>query len=168
VPVEELLTPRELKRLESLIRDGAFKTPHAFGQKRGTVGAVAFDGNGHIAAATSTGGTPKKIPGPVGDSPLIGCGTYAENGVGGVSCTGWGESIIQVMLAREVAEQMRSHTDAQQAAESGIRVLHRRVRGLGGVICIDAMGKIGISFNTPRMARGYIREGMKESFTAMD
>ncbi len=168
VPVEQLLTPRELKRLESLIRDGTFKTPHAFGQKRGTVGAVAFDGNGHIAAATSTGGTPKKIPGRVGDSPLIGCGTYAENGVGGVSCTGWGESIIQVMLAREVAERMRSHKDAQQAAESGIRVLRRRVQGLGGVICIDAGGQMGISFNTPRMARGYMQEGMKEPSTAIE
>lgn len=165
VPTEALLTPRELKRLEQLMEDQKFKTPHAFGKKRGTVGAVAMDINGNIAAGTSTGGTPKKIPGRVGDSPLIGCGTYAENGIGGISCTGWGESIMKVMLAKEVADQMRSGADAQAAAENALSILKKRVDGLGGVICIDSNGKIGMFFNTPRMARGYIDDGGESRYT---
>lgn len=161
VPIEELLTTRELKRLERLIRDRKFRTPHAFGRKRGTVGAAAMDIDGNLAAATSTGGTPKKIPGRVGDTPLIGCGTYAENGVGAVSCTGWGESIMKVMLAREVIENIRSGCDAQAASIKSIETLHTRTSGLGGVICVDGRGRIGMMFNTPRMARGYFRAGMK-------
>ena len=160
VPIEELLPPRELKRLEALIMDKQFIAPYSFGKKRGTVGAVALDREGHVAAGTSTGGTPKKIPGRVGDSPLIGCGTWAEDGVGGVSCTGWGEAIMKVMLAREVAEQMRSGMDAQHAAEHGIKKLEARADGLGGVIVMDALGNLGVAYNTPRMARGYMREGL--------
>lgn len=160
VPFQELLTPRELKRLELLVGDDKFKTEDAFGQKRGTVGAVALDKDGNIAAATSTGGTPKKIPGRVGDTPLIGCGTFAENGVGGVSCTGWGEAIMKVMLAREVTEAIRSGKSAQSSAEKGIAVLEKRVNGLGGLICLNADGEIGIAYNTPRMARGYFSHGM--------
>jgi beta-aspartyl-peptidase (threonine type) len=160
VPIEELLTPRELKRLEALIMDKQFIAPYSFGKKRGTVGAVALDRDGHVAAGTSTGGTPKKIPGRVGDSPLIGCGTWAENGVGGVSCTGWGEAIMKVMLAREAAERMRSGMDAQHAAEHGIEKLEARADGLGGVIVMDALGNLGVAYNTPRMARGYMRDGL--------
>jgi len=168
VPIEALLTPRELKRLEMLMQDKQFQTPHAFGKKRGTVGAVALDCNGNVAAATSTGGTPKKIPGRVGDTPLIGCGTYAENGVGAVSCTGWGESIIKVMLAREVAEYIRSGLNAQMSAEKGIQKLKEKVDGLGGVLCLDMRGSIGMAYNTTRMARGCIREGMNAPFVSVD
>jgi beta-aspartyl-peptidase (threonine type) len=167
VPIEELLTPRELKRLEMLIKDRTFKTPHAFGGKRGTVGAVALDCEGNVAAATSTGGTPKKIPGRVGDSPIIGCGTFAENGVGAVSCTGWGEAIMKVMLAGVVAEKMRSGNTAEEAAAAGIKVLQDRVQGLGGIICIDFNGHIGIDYNTPRMARGFMQEGLKKPVAAV-
>lgn len=168
VPIEELLTPRELGRLEALIRDREFETPHAFGKKRGTVGAVAIDSRGNLAAATSTGGSPRKLPGRVGDSPLIGCGTYAENGVGGVSCTGWGEAIIKVGLARLAAESMRNEVAAQAAAEAAVETLRSRVDGLGGVICLDARGRIGTAFNTPRMARGHMQEGMECPFVAID
>ena len=168
VPIEKLLTSRELKRLESLIRDRQFETPRAFGKKKGTVGAVAMDRHGDIAAATSTGGSPRKLPGRVGDSPLIGCGTYAENAVGGVSCTGWGEAIIKVGLARHVAELMRQDETAQDAAVQAIATLKNRVDGLGGVICIDAFGRIGWAFNTPRMARGYMTEEMTCSVVAID
>lgn len=167
VPIRELLTQRELKRLESLIADEDFRTADAFGEKRGTVGAVAVDLSGNIAAATSTGGTPKKIPGRVGDTPLIGCGTFAENGVGGVSCTGWGEAIMKVTLAREVIEAIRQGASSQSAAEQGIRVLETRAGGLGGLICLDSAGKIGIFYNTPRMARGHIAPGMDSPFVAV-
>ncbi len=168
VPIEELIIPREWNRWEKLIKDKKFKTPFAFGMKRGTVGAVAIDGDGNMAAGTSTGGTPKKIPGRVGDTPLIGCGTYAENGVGAVSCTGWGESIIRVMLAKEVAERMRSGEKAQVSAEGSIQVLQDRVNGLGGIICLDFNGDIGIAFNTPRMARGYMAHHMDKPLVAID
>lgn len=168
VSIEELLTPRELKRLAMLIKDKKFQTPHAFGKERGTVGAVAVDQSMNVAAATSTGGTPKKIPGRVGDSALIGCGTYAENGVGGVSCTGWGESIIKVMLAREVIEQMRSGSDAKTAARQGIQKLADKFNGLGGVICLNEEGQVGMAYNTPRMAWGYMRGGMNKSFVAVE
>ena len=168
VAIEELLTPREWARLEKLIKDKKFQTPYAFGKKRGTVGAIAMDRNGNMAAGTSTGGTPKKIPGRVGDTPLIGCGTYAENGVGAVSCTGWGESIMKAMLAKEVADRMRSGIDAQASAEHSIEVLRERVDGLGGIICLDSQGRMGIAFNTPRMARGYIHDDCDEPFVVID
>ncbi|NQT24036.1 isoaspartyl peptidase/L-asparaginase [candidate division KSB1 bacterium] len=153
-PIRELMTERELHRLESVMLDEDFRAEHAFGQKRGTVGVVVLDEQGHIAAATSTGGTPKKIPGRVGDTPIIGAGTYAEDGVGGVSCTGWGEAIMKVMLAKDVAERMRQDVDAQTSAEQSIVILKERVNGLGGLICIDKKGQIGVAYNTPRMARG--------------
>jgi beta-aspartyl-peptidase (threonine type) len=162
VPVEELLTPRELRRLELVIRDKQYRAAYSFGKKRGTVGCVAVDGEGNVAAGTSTGGTPKKLPGRVGDTPIIGCGTYAENGAGGVSCTGWGEAIMKVMLAKEVAELMRAGNGAQASAKEGIRRLAAKADGLGGAACIDPRGEIGIAYNTPRMARGWMSEGMSE------
>ncbi len=162
VPVEDLLTERELLRLKELKKNQKYKTEYSFGNKKGTVGAVAIDINGNIAAATSTGGTPKKIPGRVGDTPIIGCGTYAENGVGGISCTGWGESIMKTMLARETAEKMRTCSSAQKAAEYAINLLHRRCNGLAGIICIDSKSRLGIYYNTPKMARGYMCSAQKE------
>lgn len=168
VPVEELLTHRERKRLELLKKNNNFRTPQAFGDRGGTVGAVALDREGNVAAATSTGGSPKKIPGRVGDTPLIGCGTYAENDIGGVSCTGWGESIIRVTLAKEVAETIRMGNRAQTAALKGIDVLQTRTNGLGGVICLDAEGGIGIAFNTPRMARAFMHTEREHPFIAVD
>lgn len=162
VPVEELLTSRELKRLDKLNMNGSYQTKYSFSRKKGTVGAVAIDSAGNIAAATSTGGTPKKIPGRVGDTALIGCGTYAENGIAGVSCSGWGESIIKVMLARETAETIRNGARAQTAAEHAVFLLKQRCDGLGGVICVDFQGEIGIYFNTPKMARGYINSDINE------
>lgn len=168
VPIRDLLTERELRRLESVMKDDGFRTEHAFGEKRGTVGVVARDERGHFAAATSTGGTPKKIPGRVGDTPIIGAGTYAEDGVGGVSCTGWGEAIMKVMLAKDAADRMRNHLDARKAAEQSIRLLKTRVNGLGGLICTDRNGRIGIAFNTPRMARGTMTCDQKDVWAAAE
>ena len=90
---EDLLVGRELHRYQKLKKDKAFKTRSVFENiKRGTVGAVAIDSKGKLAAATSTGGTPKKFSGRVGDSAIVGCGTYADNTLGAVSATGWGET----------------------------------------------------------------------------
>ena len=96
-------------------------------------------------AATSTGGTPNKLPGRVGDSPLIGCGAYADNQTGGVSATGWGESLMKVVMSKTTCDFMAHGLGAQQAAESAVQLLADRVKGLGGVIVVDALGRIGMA-----------------------
>ncbi len=174
----ELLTERERERLRELRKDTGFRTPYAFGRernerKKGTVGAVARDRRGDIAAATSTGGTPKKIPGRVGDSCLIGCGTYADSRVGGVSATGWGESIIRCGTARTAIDALRagernsSGNRAEAAAKHAIEELSRQAKGLGGVIVISARGEYAAVYNTPCMARGWWEPAMAEPFLAV-
>ncbi len=120
-----------------------------------TVGAVACDRYGHLAAATSTGGTPFKLPGRVGDSPLIGAGLYADTLVGGCSSTGWGESIIKVLLAKTAIDLLSAGYAPADAARAAIERLEQRVSGLGGVILLDPRGRVGFAFNTPRMAYAY-------------
>jgi beta-aspartyl-peptidase (threonine type) len=117
----------------------------------GTVGAVALDRAGVIAAATSTGGMNGKLPGRVGDSPLIGCGTYAESTLGGVSCTGDGEAIIRVVLARRTLEVMRSVGDPMHACRVAVDVLVEEGHGSGGLICVDWRGRIGWAQSTALM-----------------
>jgi beta-aspartyl-peptidase (threonine type) len=95
----------------------------------------------------------------VGDSPLIGCGLYAENKIGGVSTTGWGEGMIKVALAKTITDLMRNGAPPQQAAEEGIEILRIKVDGRGGVIVLDGEGRIGIAFNTPRMAYAWRHAG---------
>lgn len=124
-----------------------------------TVGAVALDRYGHLAAATSTGGTPFKLPGRVGDSPLIGAGLYADVQTGGCSSTGWGESIIKVLLAKTATDLLGAGYAPADAARMAIERLEQRVYGLGGVVLLDAQGRIGFAFNTPRMAYAYRIEG---------
>jgi beta-aspartyl-peptidase (threonine type) len=157
----ELLTGQELERWKTIKAQQDFKVEVAFGgsdHPHGTVGAVAFDVNGHLAAGTSTGGTPNKLQGRVGDSPLIGCGCYADDFSAGVSATGWGESIMKVVLCKTVCDFVAQGHSAQVAAEKAIGVLTDRVHGLGGVIVIDRTGRIGLAFNTPRMARAWIEQ----------
>ncbi|HEV8538277.1 MAG TPA: isoaspartyl peptidase/L-asparaginase family protein [Bacteroidota bacterium] len=142
----------------------AFRKTKAAGD---TVGAVAMDGNGDICVGTSTGGTFRKHPGRVGDSPLIGCGSYAENAVGGVSTTGWGEAMIKVVMAKTVIDIMEMNGgNPQAAAEKGIDIVKRKADGYGGVIVLNHQGKIGIAYNTPRMARAYMTPEMSEPFVA--
>ncbi|HEY1015739.1 MAG TPA: isoaspartyl peptidase/L-asparaginase, partial [Herpetosiphonaceae bacterium] len=117
-----------------------------------TVGAVALDAAGNLAAATSTGGIPNKPPGRVGDSPLIGSGLYADNETGGCSTTGWGESIMKVVLAKTATDGLRDGAHPQAAARAAIAQLERRVKGLGGCILLDRQGRVGWAHNTPRMA----------------
>src|SRR6185295_1576164 len=109
----------------------------------GTVGAVALDRAGTIAAATSTGGTAGKLPGRVGDSALIGCGTYAESTRGGVSCTGDGEAIIRVALARQTLEILKAVGDPDHACEVALSVIVEEGRGQGGLIAVDWKGRMG-------------------------
>lgn len=121
----------------------------------GTVGCVALDQAGNLAAGTSTGGMTNKKFGRVGDAPIIGAGTYAHNATCAVSATGWGEFFIRVGVARDIAAQMEykgvSVTDAAAATIAKVRALG----GDGGVICIDRAGRIALPFNTAGMYRGY-------------
>lgn len=123
-------------------------TPHD------TVGAVALDGRGNLAAATSTGGTLNKAPGRVGDSSLIGCGCYADNLSAAVSLTGWGEPIMKLVLGKWAVDRVQQGTPPAQAAEEAIAYLFHRLGGHGGIILLGPMGRIGVAHNTPRMAWG--------------
>jgi len=153
----ELLTGRELERWRMIQAQQDFSVAEAFGgPPHGTVGAVARDVHGHIAAGTSTGGTPNKLQGRVGDSTLIGCGCYADDLSAGASATGWGESIMKVVLCKTVCDYTTQSHAAQAAADKAIKVLAKRAHGLGGLIVIDRSGQIGVSFNTPRMARAWV------------
>jgi beta-aspartyl-peptidase (threonine type) len=136
----DLVTEAQRRRLASL--------------QAGTVGAVALDRFGTIAAATSTGGTPGKAPGRVGDSPLIGCGTYAESTLGGVSCTGDGEAIIRVALARRTLEILKSVNDPGHACEVALSVLVEEGEGQGGLIALDWRGRMGWARSTVLMPVG--------------
>ena len=160
-----LVTARELERWKGIQAADKFTTKDAFVHGKlptDTVGAVAFDRHGLIAAGTSTGGTPNKYPGRVGDSPLIGCGTYADNKVGGVSSTGWGETLTRVAMAKTVIDLMESNPgDPEQSVKSALQILERKTGGVGGLIVINAEGTIASANNAPRMARGYINSDMK-------
>jgi L-asparaginase / beta-aspartyl-peptidase len=120
----------------------------------GTVGAVAMDRDGHLYAATSTGGTCCKVPGRVGDSPMIGCGCYADEQAGGVSCTGWGEAIMKIVMAKAAVDSLRAGRSEQQAAEESIQLLAERTGGTGGLILLGSNGTPAFAFNTPHMVWG--------------
>jgi beta-aspartyl-peptidase (threonine type) len=122
----------------------------------GTVGAVALDRRGDLAAATSTGGYTGKLPGRVGDSPLIGAGTYADNSSCAVSGTGWGEAFIRIALAHEVSARMRHRgEDVVQASKAALKSLVR-IKGDGGLIALDRRGNIAMPFNSGGMLRACI------------
>ena len=144
---------------------------HHRGHEQGTVGAVAIDREGHLFAGTSTGGTCCKLPGRVGDSPLIGCGCYADSEAGGVSCTGYGEAIMKIVMAKAAADLLRSRatcvdptgvadacdlSSADLAAREAVHLLSKRTHATGGLILLDRHGNPGFAFNTPRMAYGYV------------
>ena len=122
----------------------------------GTVGAVALDRAGTIAAATSTGGTPGKLPGRVGDTALIGCGTYAESTLGGASCTGDGEAIIRVTLARRALDILKTVGEPGHACEVALSVLVEEGRGQGGLILVDWRGRVGWARSTKLMPVGFM------------
>ncbi len=131
-----------------------------------TVGAVALDGQGNLAAATSTGGTLNKAPGRVGDSSLIGCGCYADNFSAAVSLTGWGEPIMKLVLGKWAVDRVQAGASPQEAATAAIEYLYERLGGHGGVILLGPDGRVGMAHNTPRMAWGLAtREGTQLGVT---
>jgi len=119
-----------------------------------TVGAVALDGYGNLAAATSTGGTLNKTPGRVGDSSLIGCGCYADNLAAAVSLTGWGEPIMKLVLGKWATDRVAQGTAPEIAAREAISYLYNRLGGHGGIILLGPDGRFGLAHNTPAMAWG--------------
>jgi L-asparaginase / beta-aspartyl-peptidase len=166
---EELVSEAEWAAWQKCKED-THAAEHHRGHEQGTVGAVAIDSNGNLFAATSTGGTCCKLPGRVGDSPLIGCGCYADAEAGGVSCTGYGEAIMKVVLAKTAVDLLRQraicvdqpvapsgHTStADLAAREAVHLFAKRTHAAGGLILLDRHGNPGFAFNTPRMAYGYV------------
>jgi L-asparaginase / beta-aspartyl-peptidase len=151
---QDLVSLAEREAWERCRKD-SHNAEHHRGHEQGTVGAVAMDEQGRLFAATSTGGTCCKLPGRVGDSPLIGSGCYADNETGAVSSTGFGEAIMKVVLAKTACDFLRSPgAEPTQAAQAAIQILGRRAKGTGGVIVLDKNGNPGFAFNTPHMAYG--------------
>jgi beta-aspartyl-peptidase (threonine type) len=120
--------------------------------RAGTVGAVARDERGHVASATSTGGRVNKHPGRVGDSPILGAGTYADDDGGACSATGHGESIQRVCLAKGAVDLLRARVHPEEAARAAVRRLGERVGGDVGIILVDRFGALGLARNTRAMA----------------
>lgn len=151
---QDLIVPREVERLRAFQARAVEDREELFAPtiSHDTVGAVALDRAGHIASATSTGGTLNKAPGRLGDSSLIGCGCYADNQSAAVSTTGWGEPIMKLVLAKWAADRVAAGNRPEWAAREAMNYLQERVAGHGGIIVLDSSGRIGIWHNTPRMA----------------
>jgi len=132
----------------------------------GTVGAVARDRNGNIAAATSTGGLALRLPGRVGDTPLMGSGTYATK-LGGSSVTGIGEGAIRLVLAKTACELMERGSSAQRAAERSVLLLRRKLGMTNGIIAVDGRGRIGSAHTTPDFCWAFVKSGMRGPRAAM-
>jgi len=154
----ELVIPREQERLYKAQADELAGLPdETFSgslDSHDTVGAVALDVYGNIAAGTSTGGTLNKAPGRVGDSSLIGCGCYADNLSAAVSLTGWGEPIMKLVLGKWAVDRVAAGEAPQASAQAAIDYLFNRLGGHGGIILLGPDGRVGLAHNTPRMAWG--------------
>jgi beta-aspartyl-peptidase (threonine type) len=149
----DLLTDEELARYRALLQEETYATVNVFIEpdSMGTVGAAAIDQQGHLAAATSTGGTRKKLPGRIGDTPIAGAGGYADNLTAAVSATGHGESLMKVLASKQVCDYVGQGLPAGMACEFTIRLLAERVDGHGGVIAVDRFGRTGFAYNTDAM-----------------
>ena len=155
---------KELQNAEASAKKKASAKAEAVTPHFGTVGAVALDSKGNLAAGTSTGGITYVRPGRVGDSPIIGAGTYAENDVVAVSCTGKGELFIRHTVASDIAARMKYRGDSlSKAAEDALDGLPKIPGGAGGIIAIDAKGSVATPFNTAGMFRGTITQSGKMS-----
>ena len=155
---EDLIIPREVERLRKYQQEAAHESSNdgndlfAPSISHDTVGAVALDRSGNIAAATSTGGTLNKAPGRLGDSSLIGCGCYADNLSAAASTTGWGEPIMKLVLAKWTTDRVSAGNLPEWAAQEAMNYLKQRLSGHGGIIILNSQGQFGIAHNTPRMA----------------
>ena len=149
---DELITPRALRHLQDAHAHRADGTGgRGAALDPGTVGACAIDQSGHVATATSTGGTTYKRIGRIGDTPMCGCGTYADDRGGAASATGHGESIIRITMTRRCVDHMRAGASATDAAWRVVAELAGDVAGDGGIICCDRSGRVGAAHNTEHM-----------------
>jgi beta-aspartyl-peptidase (threonine type) len=154
----------ELPKLTDLVK----AHPELFSLE--TVGAVAMDKDGNVAAATSTGGFPLKLPGRIGDSPLIGCGTYADNQAGACSATGVGEIAIRLVLAKTICNHMENGKPAEEATELAIKLVNKRMPmgyNAMGVIAVDTHGRMGAAHNSVNLCWAYLTPEIEEPVAAM-
>ena len=170
-----LISQREKDRYEKLLSESnSYHTSHPFLTStdevpRGTIGCVVMDGGGRLVAGTSTGGTPFRKPGRIGDSPLPGCGYFA-NQVGAASATGWGEAIAAVSLCREAVGHVEHGATPIESVSNSLTTMYEVVKNLdgdgatGGLILLDAHGRGAWAYTTPRMARGWGQPGKNQRF----
>jgi L-asparaginase / beta-aspartyl-peptidase len=160
---DQLITPEQIRIWNEWRANPPVRIQSRYVPARGgTVGCVAVDRFENVAAGTSTGGMRFKRPGRVGDSPLIGCGVYADNEHGGASATGWGEAITRVVLSKFAVDALEVGREPNEVAIQAIEHLAKRVGGTGGIILANRSGSVGFAFNTPRMAWAYVAKGMQE------
>ena len=152
-PAESLITERQRQRW----------LDRAVAEARNTVGAVAVDARGHVAAATSTGGVFLKMPGRVGDSAIVGAGTYADDRTGAASATGHGEAIIRVGLAKTATDLLGGGLAPQRAAARALNRLVERTAGEAGLIVVDPYGRLGFALNTSQMPLAWMARGLDEA-----
>src|SRR5215469_4094539 len=157
----EALAPEELRHHRREV--GSLKARQ---ERHGTVGAAAVDAAAILAAATSTGGVHYKYPGRVGDSPLVGCGFYADENAA-ISCTGYGEDFIRLLIAKRAADFVARGESARRAAEAAIAVLGAKAEGSGGLIVVDRIGNVGFAWNSQTMAYAYMTGEMEEPITGV-
>jgi beta-aspartyl-peptidase (threonine type) len=167
-PEKYFYTPERVAQLEEARQKHKIMLDHddsdelSEDQKYGTIGAIARDQHGNLAAATSTGGIVNKRLGRVGDSPIIGAGVYADNETCAVSATGYGEDFMRSVIAKTISDFIyMKDMDAQQATQAGIEYLTRKVKGRGGVITIDKDGNCASGFTTKKMIHGWIEKGQQ-------
>ncbi|MFW2373118.1 MAG: isoaspartyl peptidase/L-asparaginase family protein [Gammaproteobacteria bacterium] len=165
-PENYFYTPDRVKQLEEarlkhkIMLDHDDTEEDSEDQKYGTIGAIARDLQGNLAAATSTGGIVNKRMGRVGDSPIIGAGVFADNETCAVSATGYGEDFMRSVISKTIADFIyMKGMDADQATKAGIEYLLRKVNGRGGVIVIDKDGNCSSGFTTKKMIHGWIEHG---------
>ncbi len=153
--------PRHYRRQVRVSGSLAQQEQEADTGKHGTVGAVALDMSGALAAATSTGGIHDKYPGRVGDVPLVGCGFYADEEAA-ISCTGHGEDFVRLLIAKRAYDFVAGGQSAREAALSAIAVLGRRATGTGGLIVVDRKGEVGFAWNSRNMSYAFMKDSMEE------
>ena len=158
---EELIVERERVRWREAQKNPSANPQEIFAGGHDTVGALALDTEGRLAACTSTGGTLNKTPGRVGDASLIGCGCYAD-ATAAVSTTGWGEPFMKLVLGKWATDRVGQGQKPEAVAWEAMAYVKRRCNGHGGMILLDRQGRIGMAHNTPRMAFGYKSEGREQ------
>jgi len=165
VDPDTFVVDRERRRYDDFLA-GRLATADDFAHD--TVGAVALDADGQLAAGNSTGGVAFSLPGRVGDAPVPGVGYVADSRTGGVACTGWGEHILRVGLATRALVAMERGASANDAAADALAVLERSVQGRAGLIVLDRRGEVGLAHSTRCLAHAYRRGDMTSAVSGTE